>query len=49
MLVGNNTQLARGYYAKFVHPDLENQKLVLWGGYVSMVKPQTPMPGVWTA
>lgn len=44
MLVGNNVQLARGYYAKFVHPDRQ-QECVLWGGYVSMVKPQVQMAG----
>lgn len=45
MMVGNNVQLAKGYYAKFVHPDLKNNKSILWAGYVSMVKPQMAMPG----
>ena len=44
ILVGNNVRLDAGYYAKFVHQD--NHKVVLWRGYISMVKSNAPMPGM---
>ena len=44
MMVGNNVQLQRAYYARFVHPALQH-RCILWSGYINLAKPQITMPG----
>lgn len=39
MMVGANTHLVKGYYARFVHP-VHQHKCILWSGYINMSKPQ---------
>ncbi len=45
MMVGStDTALHKAYFARFVHPQ-HPHKCVLWGGFISLAKPQITMPG----
>jgi hypothetical protein len=45
MMVGSrDAALQKAYFARFVHPQ-HPHRCVLWGGFISMAKPQITMPG----